>query len=124
MLFRSLSSGTIWSLTLNSNTYSSNSNSIVISYLSPASYSFYINNINGYSINPQSGTISLTNQNITEYIQFVFNQVISGGNSNGNVYYNQPIVSFNIAESFVIYLIIGIFIMFIIFGAIASVKRR
>jgi len=119
-----LSSGTIWSLTLNSNTYSSNSNSIVISYLSPASYSFYINNINGYSINPQSGTISLTNQNITEYIQFVFNQVISGGNSNGNVYYNQPIVSFNIAESFVIYLIIGIFIMFIIFGAIASVKRR
>jgi len=120
-----LSSGTIWSLTLNSNTYSSNSNSIIISYLSPGSYSFYINNINGYSINPQAGTISLTNQNITEYIQFVFNQIISGGNNNnGNVYYNQPIVSFDIAESFVIYLIIGIFIMFIIFGAIASVKRR
>jgi len=120
-----LSSGTIWSLTLNSNTYSSNSNSIVISYLSPDSYSFYVNNINGYSINPQSGTISLANQNITEYVQFVFDQVTSyGNNNNGNVYYNQPIVSFNIAESFVIYLIIGIFIMFIIFGAIASVKRR
>jgi len=120
-----LSSGTIWSLTLDSNTYSSNSNSIIIPYLSSGSYSFYINNINGYSINPQSGTISLTNQNVTEYIQFVFNQIISGGNSNNNnIYYNQPVISFNIAESFIIYLIIGIFIMFIIFGAIASVKRR
>jgi len=119
-----LSSNTVWSLTLNSSTYSSNLNDIIIPYLSVGFYSFYINNVSGYSISPQSGSISL-NQNITEYIKFTFNQIITtGNNNNGNIYYNQPIITFSIAESFVIYLIIGIFIIFIIFGAIASVKRR
>ena len=121
---------TQWSLYLNSNYYTSNNSEIIIPYLLPNNYTFIINNIQGYNLSIKYGNISLVNQNITQYINFTFHNIISitpnnqNNISTGDLQFNSQHFSFIIDESFIIYLIIFMSIIFIVFMGIASVIKR
>jgi len=64
-----LPSGTSWSVTFNGNTETSTTNTI--SFTEPnGTYSFSISSINGYSVSPSSGSITVKGTNISQNITF------------------------------------------------------
>jgi YVTN family beta-propeller protein len=64
-----LTPGTSWSVTFNGNTETSTTNSI--SFTEPnGTYSFSIASINGYSVSPSSGSITVNGANVNQAITF------------------------------------------------------
>lgn len=81
---------TLWNVSLNSNTQSSISDSIVF-YETPNNYQFSINTINDYIPNISQGMISIVKNNITKDIQFTKTNPITTNQGmvafSGNIYY-------------------------------------
>jgi YVTN family beta-propeller protein len=67
-----LPTGTSWSLTLNGTTETSTTS--IISFTEPnGTYSFSIASINGYSVSPSSGSITVNGSNVNQGITFTLN---------------------------------------------------
>jgi len=102
-----LPSGTSWSVTLNGNTETSTTNTI--SFTEPnGTYSFTISPINGYSVSPSSGSITVKGTNISQNITFT------------SVTTTTPPSSTN----YLIYIIIAVVVIAAAIGAIFAMGRR
>jgi len=99
--------GTSWSVTLNGTTETSTTNTI--SFTEPnGTYSFSISSINGYSVSPSSGSITVKGTNISHNITFTSVTTTSPPSSN----------------DYLIYIIIAIVVIAAAIGAVVAMGRR
>ncbi len=68
-----LSSGTTWSVTLNSVKESSTTSTIVFTDITNGTYSYTVSSVSGYTISPSSGNITIHDSNTTKSITFTHN---------------------------------------------------
>jgi len=102
-----LPSGTSWSVTFNGKTETSNNNTI--SFTEPnGTYSFSIASINGYSVSPSSGSITVKGTNITQNVTFKSVTTTTSHSSN----------------DYLIYIIIAVVVIAAVIGAVVAMGRR
>jgi len=102
-----LPSGTSWSVTFNGKTETSNNNTI--SFTEPnGTYSFTISPINGYSVSPSSGSITVKGTNISQNITFTSVTTTTPPSSN----------------DYLIYIIIAVVVIAAAIGAVVAMGRR
>ncbi|MEM3036153.1 MAG: hypothetical protein QXS18_05045, partial [Thermoplasmata archaeon] len=65
-----LPSGTSWSVTFNSNTKSSTTNTISFTGIANGTYSYSVGAVSGYTASPSSGTITVNGANVNQAITF------------------------------------------------------
>ena len=68
-----LPSGTSWSVTLNGQTESSTTSTIVFTGLSNGTYSYTVSSVSGYTLSPSSGSINIHGSNTSKSITFTHN---------------------------------------------------
>jgi YVTN family beta-propeller protein len=68
-----LPSGTTWSVTLNGQTESSTTSTIVFTGLSNGTYSYTVSSVSGYTLSPSSGSINIHGSNTSKSITFAHN---------------------------------------------------
>lgn len=68
-----LSKGTIWSVTLNNETETLTTSTILFTDITNGTYSYNVVTISGYTVAPSSGTIIVSNNNTTQVIVYTHN---------------------------------------------------
>lgn len=97
-------SGQVWDITFNGGFQSTDQSKITYGFTPPGVYSFEITAPSGYTATPASGTVTVTDQNVTQDITFSLTspQYVYVGTSGGSVYgYDKTTLDLKVSSSVV-----------------------